>query len=377
MNYRPDIDGLRAIAVSSVIVYHAALSLAGIQLLPGGYLGVDIFFVISGYLITTQITQSLWSPQGFSLGDFYERRIRRILPVLLTVMLCSVPVAWQLLLPADFIGYSKSLLSSLLFVSNFYFWHSGLEYEATDALLIPFLHTWSLSIEEQFYVLFPLLLILTRKLQAQQLMIVCSTLLLASLACAEYLSQTDRSLSFYSPLTRAWELLAGALLALWAGSQAARAGIRLAPGLIRSLRYSAMMVLIVCLMWFDSETVHPGLLTLIPVLATALLIALPGDDLLAAKPVVTIGLLSYSLYLWHYPVFAFGRIYLTTPDTGDKLGWIFLTLALSVLSYHLIEKPFRHRQRFRFRYAGPVIITVILITAGLQILVIRENGYWQ
>ena len=161
IKYRPEIDGLRAIAVGSVILYHAQIYFLDKQFFPGGFIGVDIFFVISGYLITSIIFKELLYTDNFSYMKFYERRIRRILPVLLFVMMVSIPFAWVYLLPDSFIDYSKSILSSLGFISNIYFWFSSQAYGAESNILNPFLHTWSLSVEEQYYILFPIILLIS------------------------------------------------------------------------------------------------------------------------------------------------------------------------------------------------------------------------
>ena len=163
LTYRPEIDGLRAIAVGAVVLYHAQINILGQQTFKGGFIGVDIFFVISGYLITSIILKELITTGSFSFKYFYERRIRRILPALLLVMLVSLPFAWMYFIPSNFIDFSKSILYSLGFSSNFYFHYSGQEYGAIDGLLKPFLHTWSLSVEEQFYILFPVVLLITFK----------------------------------------------------------------------------------------------------------------------------------------------------------------------------------------------------------------------
>ena len=163
INYRPEIDGLRALAVIAVILYHAQITLFGYDPFKGGFIGVDIFFVISGYLITSIILKELVSTGNFSFKNFYERRIRRILPALLFVMLASLFFAWKYLLPGSFIDFSKSILYSLGFSSNFYFHFSGLEYNSEDGLLKPFLHTWSLSVEEQYYIIFPIIFLITFK----------------------------------------------------------------------------------------------------------------------------------------------------------------------------------------------------------------------
>ena len=213
INYRPEIDGLRAIAVGAVILYHAQITILGHQPFKGGFIGVDIFFVISGYLITSIILKELVTTGSFSFKHFYERRIRRIIPVLLFVILVSLPIAWKILLPSSFMDFSKSILYSLGFNSNFYFHYSGQIYGATDGLLKPFLHTWSLSVEEQYYILFPIVLLITFKFFRKFLIHTLVLGLIISLGLAEWTSRNHPSISFYFLHTRMWELLAGSILA--------------------------------------------------------------------------------------------------------------------------------------------------------------------
>ena len=213
ITYRPEIDGLRTIAVVSVIFYHAQISIFSHELFKGGFIGVDIFFVISGYLITYIILKELVTTGSFSFKHFYQRRIRRILPALLFVMLISLPFAWMYLLPNTFIDYSKSILYSLGFSSNFYFWFTGQKYGAESGLLKPFLHTWSLSVEEQFYVLFPIVLIITFKYFRKYLINILIFGFILSLGMADWGSRNYPSFNFYILPTRGWELLAGSILA--------------------------------------------------------------------------------------------------------------------------------------------------------------------
>ena len=181
INYRPEIDGLRAVAVIAVIFYHAQINILGYQPFKGGFIGVDIFFVISGYLITSIILKELVTTGTFSFFNFYQRRIRRIIPALLFVMLAALPFGWIYLLPSSFIDFSKSTIYSLGFSSNFYFHYSGLEYGAVDSLLKPFLHTWSLSVEEQYYIVFPVILLVTFKYFRKNLLAILVIGFLASL----------------------------------------------------------------------------------------------------------------------------------------------------------------------------------------------------
>jgi len=212
--HRPEIDGLRAIAVGAVILYHAQITIFGYQPFKGGFIGVDIFFVISGYLITSIILKELVTTGSFSFRHFYERRIRRILPALLFVMLVSFPFVWlYIILPSNFVDFSKSILYSLGFSSNFYFHYSGQVYGSTNGLLKPFLHTWSLSVEEQFYILFPIVLLITFKYFRKFLIHILILGFLISLGLAEWGSKNHPSFNFYILPTRGWELLAGSILA--------------------------------------------------------------------------------------------------------------------------------------------------------------------
>jgi peptidoglycan/LPS O-acetylase OafA/YrhL len=212
LNYRPEIDGLRAIAVGSVILYHAQITIFGLEPFRGGFIGVDIFFVISGYLITSIILKELVNTGSFSFKHFYERRIRRILPVLFVVMLASLPIAFKYISPYDLTDYSKSILYSLGFSSNFHFHHSGLDY-TVEGLKHPFLHTWSLSVEEQYYILFPIILLVTFKYFRKYLINVLIFGFVISLGLADWGSRNHPSATFYFLHTRTWELLAGSILA--------------------------------------------------------------------------------------------------------------------------------------------------------------------
>ena len=212
-NYRPEIDGLRAIAVVSVILYHTQFIIFDTEIFKGGFIGVDIFFVISGYLISSIIIKELKQTGYFSFKNFYERRIRRLLPALLAVMILSFPIAWLYLLPRNFVEYSQSVLYSLGFSSNFYFWSLGGNYEDTNSLLKPFLHTWSLSVEEQFYIFFPIILIIIFKYFKNYLIHFLIFAFILSLTISDFGSKNYPSSTFYFLPTRGWELLAGCILA--------------------------------------------------------------------------------------------------------------------------------------------------------------------
>ncbi|HEY7885189.1 MAG TPA: acyltransferase [Cellvibrionaceae bacterium] len=366
--YRPEIDGLRAIAVLAVIIYHLDIILGDVKLLKGGFLGVDIFFVISGYLITTIIMSEYHSPQGFSLVNFYERRARRLLPALFTVILVSLPVAWYLLLPSQLEDFAKSVLSTLAFGSNFY-WHFSLqEYGAESAQLKPFLHTWTLAVEEQYYIFFPLILLAIYKCWKSQTVVILLVLLLLSLLFAEYMTPVDHSFSFYMLPTRFWELLAGGLLASIHYYRPREEN----ENLLNKIMPVLGLVLIVYSMFFVGfESNHPGFITLLPVVGAALIIWFSSKDelvtkVLSSKLFVGVGLISYALYLWHYPIFAFGRVIDSTPTWHVKTQWLLLTFIFSFASYVLIERPFRNRKVIKikvFLLAATLSATIILSAA--------------
>lgn len=344
LRYRSEIDGLRAIAVISVLLYHAEIVTFGRDWFSGGYIGVDVFFVISGYLISRIIIVELEQTNRFNLLNFYERRARRILPMLLVVIWVSFPFAWELLLPTAFKEYSKSILSSLAFFSNLFFYNNTAGYGTESALLKPFLHTWSLSVEEQFYIAFPIILMGLHKWHKGHFLVIFAACICLSLLLAEVTSTGNRELAFYWLPTRFWELLVGALLA----SADIKYGRHFRRALHQSLPVIGLCLITYAVLHFDSQTRHPGLITLLPVAGTALIIYFSNSKelvgrVLSSKPFVAVGLVSYSLYLWHYPIFAFARINESTTNNYDKFGWLGLAFLMSVASYFLIEKPFRNK----------------------------------
>lgn len=361
LSYRAEIDGLRAIAVVSVILYHAQMMLFGKDWFEGGFIGVDIFFVISGYLITRIILSELESKGSFSFLNFYERRARRILPMLFVVIFVSVPYAWQKLLPSDFIEYSESILASLFFGSNFFFYFSTTEYGADSALLKPFLHTWSLGVEEQFYFVFPILAIVAFKYFRKHFLIILVGLSLLSLQFAELMEVRNSDLNFYLPFSRFWEFAVGSMLAyreLYNKPSNEGFASKLLPMI-------GLYLIAYSILFFDGKTPHPSFHTLIPIIGVALIIGFASKKelvgmVLGSKPFVWIGLISYSAYLWHFPVFAFSRMG-KDPTNYDKFEWIVLTLILSVSSYFLIEKPFRNRTKLSPKIAVSIILVLFLV----------------
>lgn len=350
IKYRPEIDGLRAIAVLCVVIYHARFSVGDSILFSGGYLGVDIFFVISGFLITSIILKSL-SQNQFSFSDFYERRARRILPALFIVITCSVPFAWWLMLPEAMLQYAGSVLASLFFSSNIWFFFED-SYTADPSLYKPFLHTWSLSVEEQFYLFFPILLLITWRFSQYKNLVIYVTLLILSLGLAEWSSTHYIDGNFYLLPTRMWELIGGALLALSVNSKIISGITNLTDRQNSVLLLIASVILIAPIVLFTEKTRHPSLLTVAPVLGTMILIlcARPSNlitRVLANAFFVNIGKWSYSLYLWHFPIFAFARIHNESISDLKKVFFILVSILLSAISYRLIEQPFRNSKQLK------------------------------
>jgi peptidoglycan/LPS O-acetylase OafA/YrhL len=377
LTYRPEIDGLRAIAVGAVILYHAQITILGYQPFKGGFIGVDIFFVISGYLITSIILKELVTTGTFSFKHFYKRRVRRILPALLFVMLVSLPFAWMYLLPSSFIDFSKSILYSLGFSSNFYFHYSGQQYGAESGLLKPFLHTWSLSVEEQFYILFPIVLLITFKYFRKYLIHILILGFVISLGLADWGSRNYPSFNFYVLPTRGWELLAGSLLAYFEITNGKRSENKTLNLILPSM---GLFLIGHSILFFNDGIFHPSFFTLSPIIGVCLIIWFSNENelitkILSTKLFVGIGLISYSLYLWHFPIFAFARI------TGFMEGSVFkrlllgfLILIVTIFSYYFVEKPFRNKNN-KFKVILSLILISISVLVIVNINIIQKDGY--
>jgi peptidoglycan/LPS O-acetylase OafA/YrhL len=376
ISYRPEIDGLRAIAVGVVILYHSKITFLGHRFFEGGFIGVDIFFVISGYLITSIILKEIITTGSISFKYFYERRIRRILPVLLFVMLVSFLFAWMYLLPSSFVDFSKSILYSLGFSSNFFFHYSGQEYAAPSGLYKPFLHTWSLSVEEQFYIIFPITFFITFKYFRKYLIHILILGFLISFGLAEWTSRNYPSLSFYFLHTRLWELLVGSILAYYEVIKGHRSKYKI---LNLILPMVGLLLIGHSVFFFNDEIYHPSFLTLSSIIGVCLIIWFSNKDefitkILSSKLFVGIGLISYSLYLWHYPIFAFTRV--TGFSFDNKIGQIFsivLLFILSIISYNLIEKPFRNK-KYKFKKLFIILGGFIIFLIFINFYVIYEHG---
>ena len=342
MEYRREIDGLRALAVLPVILFHA-----GFQTFSGGFVGVDVFFVISGYLITSIILAEL--EQGkFSIINFYERRARRILPALFLVMFVCLPFAWFLMAPGDMKDFSETVVSVNVFLSNVLFWRvSG--YFDTAAELKPLLHTWSLAVEEQYYLLFPIFLIIIYRVGRRRITFVLSAFFIVSLAAAVWGSYNKPTAAFFLLPTRGFEILIGALLSFFLSSVTFSKN-RIKKQLVNQLiSFVGFILVVYSIFAFDKKTPFPSLFTLVPTFGAALIILSANSDtlvgkLLACKLFVAVGLVSYSAYLWHQPILAFSRI-AYADEVNQTLIFIllFATFLMAFLSWKFVEMPFRKR----------------------------------
>ena len=339
MIYRREIDGLRALAVLPVMFFHA-----GFQNFSGGFVGVDVFFVISGYLITSIILIDLEN-DSFSLINFYERRARRILPALFFITLICVPFAWFLLLPADLKDFSQSLAAVSLFASNFLFYIESSYFEASSEFK-PLLHTWSLAVEEQFYLVFPLLFVFLWRLGSRWVIIVLTTIFIASLTLAEWASHRMPAAAFYLLPTRCWELFLGSFAAFYL-IKSEHKDFRKT---IRELgSWLGMLLILYSIFAYSESTPFPGVYALVPTVGTLLLILFSNDKtvigrFMGNKILVGIGLVSYSAYLWHQPLLVFAR-HFGIPNS-NKFIYLFLILSsllLAYFSWRFIERPFRHK----------------------------------
>ena len=340
INYRAEIDGLRALAVLPVIFFHA-----GFEWFSGGFVGVDVFFVISGYLITTIIISEI-AEGKFSIVNFYERRARRILPALFFVMLVCLPFAWFWLKPGDLINFGQSLIAVSIFSSNILFWLEG-GYFANAAELNPLLHTWSLAVEEQYYILFPVFLLFTWRLGIKWVLTLLAIVFVISLGVAHWGAFNKPSPNFYLLPTRGWELLLGVFAAFYLKYNS----YFKSHNINQTLSLIGFGMIFYSIFAFDETTPFPSLYALVPTVGTGLLIlsAVPNTvvhKLLSFSPIVNVGLISYSAYLWHLPMLVFARHRL--PGELSDLLMIILCAASMIIawfSWRYIEKPFRDKKR--------------------------------
>ena len=369
MQYRAEIDGLRAVAVVPVVLFHA-----GFSIFSGGFVGVDIFFVISGYLIASIIIKE--QVKGcFTLTSFYERRARRILPALMLLVLMTIVASWFLLLPTELIDFGESLISVGIFASNILFAQQS-NYFAPTAESVPLLHTWSLAVEEQFYLVFPIFMIFTVTWLKQSRISILALLAILSFIYCEWVWRNTPETNFYSTISRAWELMAGVFCAFYLQKAKEPNPLLAQVGSILGLLFISYSVF-----FFNKDIPFPSIYTFVPVAGSVLLILFAKPNTIAGRLLslpllVGIGLISYSAYLWHQPLFVFTRI-----NSYDELSNIvllslsLLAFALAYISWRWVEKPFRNRNwlsRSQVLWLA-LLCSIVLIAMGVGLVI--GNGF--
>lgn len=368
--YRPDVDGLRAVAVTMVILFHAGLGFTG------GFIGVDVFFVISGFLITGLILKEQDAGK-FSLANFWVRRIRRIIPAA-TVMVVAVLIAgFFLLLPSDYEDLGKSTIAQQLMLSNVYFWQNTGYFDGPSDLK-PLLHTWSLAVEEQFYLGYPFLLMFLYRFGRKATFATLITLCLGSLAVSEYGVHHHPSATFFLLPTRAWELLIGGLIFFLPRPS------KMPAWALSGASWLSLAAILGAGWFYTDTTPFPGLAATVPCVATAVLIysntirlSLPAA-LLATKPLVFVGLISYSLYLWHWPIFAFGRYWLGVEiSTFTATLAVGLTFVIATVAWFCVETPLRRTSKTTLRWKIPVATWLFTgaTVASVSCVVLSASGF--
>jgi len=385
LRYRAEIDGLRALAVIGVVLYHIGLGF------PGGYVGVDVFFVISGYLITGIIAKDLRAGT-FSMLDFWVRRIRRILPAVSVTVIVSLILGYLILEAEQFKALAESSIAQSLMAANVFFWLDNMSYFAEASDMKPLLHTWSLAVEEQFYVVFPLLLSLLSKHLREYTLPIIILIGVFSLALSCWALMHKPGANFFLLPTRAWELLAGAGIALMA-NQKERSRIT-----AEVAAWLGLLMIAASMLFYNAETPFPGWAAIPPVAGSAIFIWANGrqqtsaGQLLSFRPVVFIGLISYSLYLWHWPILVFIKHVIIDISLPWKLGILMISLILSILSWKWVETPFRRKgflskRSSAFGFAALSTIGLLLMSATIwkmnglpdrydDFVVLREDISW-
>ncbi len=369
LRYRADIDGLRAIAVLPVVFYHL-----GFNIFSGGYVGVDIFFVISGYLITSVILREV-SANEFSILKFYERRIRRIYPALFALVAFTVLASAWLYDAKNFLDFGKSVVAATFFYSNILFWGETGYFDGS-AVLKPLLHTWSLAVEEQFYIFFPLTVFLVVRFFKSKLPLIMISIAVASFAWSIYAVGQNPEDAFYLAPMRTWELLMGSVLALNIIPMQVNQSLRNGLGLV------GLGLILTSVVAYSDYTLFPGLAALPPTLGAALIIYSGTNgsswtrSVLSLSPAVFIGQISYSLYLWHWPIIVFTKYYAINPLTIGQIVIVLLTtFVISVLSWRFIETPFREINFLTRKQIFSYAILTMTVTAVIGGIIYFNDGF--
>ena len=376
LTYRPEIDGLRAIAVGAVIIYHAQITTFGSQPFKGGFIGVDIFFVITGFLITTILLEEYNNYKSINIIKFYERRVRRLIPALLVIILIGTILSYVVLDPTKLKHFSESVFASLGFVANIYFHYFGNIYGTETALMKPLLHLWSLGVEEQFYIILPIGLLIILKYFSRFFYLLLILGFILSLGFANYISSTNPMFNFWMLPSRAWEVIAGALI----GYYSMQYKITTNEILINIIKCISLLTIILCIFFFNIKFNHPGLITLIPIVATSCLILFGGqvkfgkiDKIFFNKSFIFLGKISYSLYLWHFLLFSIFRNSRFDETILFKSLLIILSLLLSYLTFLFIEKKFRDKN-YSFKKTAQFIIILLIPIITLNTYYLKNDN---
>ncbi len=361
-SYRSDIDGLRALAVILVVIFHA-----GFDFIPGGYIGVDVFFVISGFLITGIIKSDL-TKNRFTFANFYKRRIKRLMPALFFVLFVTSILAFFILLPQDFSSYGRSVIAVVLSLSNVYFWRENGGYFDGNVQEVPLLHTWSLSVEEQYYLVWPFFMVLTAKYLEKKIYLwVLLLVTIVGVLFSQWVSDITFGAAYYLLPTRAFELLLGSILALSWNRLPVLSGM-----LMNILALVGISLILGAAIYLDESSSFPGYNAVIPTLGAALLLYTGRskfsvvNSLLSLTPIVWIGLISYSLYLWHWPVVVFIRYMGIELTTAISCFIVVLSIILGWISWKYVETPFRKSTHTEFKpvfhkyYLAPSLAIIVM-----------------
>ncbi|MGY1624185.1 acyltransferase family protein [Geodermatophilus sp. SYSU D00965] len=364
MRFRPDIEGLRAVAVSLVVLYHA-----GVPWLSGGYVGVDVFFVVSGFLMTSLILRELTQTGRVDLRSFYARRIRRLLPAAVLVLLATILLAKLVLAPLELTELSHASVATALYASNLWFAFAGTDYLASDAPSV-LQHYWSLAVEEQFYVIWPVVLLFVHRVgrgSRKAFGLVVGLVVLASLAMCVHLTQVSQPWAFFSLPTRAWELAAGGLVALLSTS-----GLRFSNTVGRVLSWFGLAIILTAAATFTEDFAFPGWMAIVPVMGAVAAILGGGrringsaDVVLTLRPVQLVGRLSYSLYLWHWPLLVLAAAGVGELEPGERTVVVALTVLVAWVTYRLVENPIRRARPLQASAVRNFSLGAILTAAGV------------
>lgn len=374
MNYRKDIDALRGLSIIAVVLYHSKLEINNKEIFSGGFLGVDIFFIITGYLITALLLKEFKANNTIEILNFYQRRIKRLIPTLVVVLSFATFLAFLILDPERLKAFSESIFASLTFTANAYFHYFGNFYEWRGNLETPLLHLWSLGIEEQFYILYPLFLLFSLKYFKKYFLILIILGLTISLSFAEYASSSHKMFSFYMLPSRAWEILVGALIAYYIIEKKFHFEIKkFSADVIYLISFS---VILICIFTFKLEEIkHPSTITMLPLIAGSIIILIGENknksffyNFFSNKFLIYFGKISYSLYLWHFLFFAIFRNSFFEETVISVIIVILISILFSIWSYNYIEK--KHRDKL-FDFNKTVKFITIFI-----VLIISMNTFF-